>query len=170
MAVVLNTQVTLDPNNQIAHIADWTGLELETEYLISGTFLQADTRFLFHGFSDVALTRNPVGVPQAQTEVPCTISTVPQPAAASPPAAYPYALNDRLIAANLNAAFNLNPGGLPPVANGGNSGQFKIWADTSISPHVLRMCIRPGGAQNGYVAGDWADLFTVDPATGGIKI
>src|SRR5262245_37296070 len=119
MAVVLNTQITLDPGNQIAHLADWTSLELEHEYLIAGAFLQADTRFTFQGFSDIALSRPPQGVPQRQTEVPATISTIPTAAPAPLPPAYPYISSDRLSALGLNNAFDLNKGAVPPHGNAG---------------------------------------------------
>src|SRR6185295_9450285 len=129
MAVVLNTTLTLDPNDQIAHISDFTNLVDNTEYVISAMFLPANTRFIFHGHFDIALTYAPVGVPAVQTPVEATISTVPVPAAATPPARYPYALNDRMLAGNLNLAFEMDPSPAPPAGNGGGAGQFRYWID-----------------------------------------
>jgi len=170
MAIVLQTQLLLDPNNQIAHLADYTGLDVEQEYLISAPFLQADTRFHFLGYFDIALSRPPLNVPQAQTEVPATISTVPLPAAATPPAAYPFALNDRLVAVGLNVAFENTPGVTPPHGNGGTSHLGRIWLDTSGGANTyLRMCKVPT-ASSGYVAAEWADLFQINTGTGQIQI
>lgn len=154
MAVVLNTQITLDPNNQIAHIADTTSLVDDTEYLISGTFLQADTRFTFYGNIDIALTRPPLGVPASQTEVAATISTVPTPAAVIPPARYPYTLNDRLLAGNLNLAFEMDPAPTPPAGNGGGARQYRYWIDTT-GNDFLRQCMVPVATPGVFVPSEW---------------
>lgn len=165
MSIVLQTQLLLDPGNQIAHLVDFTSLVVETEYLISAPFLQADTRFVFLGYFDIALTRPPLNVPMVQTEVPATISTVPMPAAATPPARYPYALNDRMLASNLNLAFDMDPGGAPPIGNGGGAGRFRYWVDTSTTLPTLRQCVANPHAQAGvYVAGEWVTIGTIDAA------
>lgn len=166
MPVVLNTQITLDPNDQIAHIADWTGLVIGEDYVITGLFLQYDTRFEFHGFSDIALTRSPIGVPQSQTQVDATISTVPIPAVATPPAGYPYALNDRVRAGRLNHAFESSAAPTQPLANGGTAHLGRIWLDTSGGADTrLRMCRVPT-ASGGYNPSEWPELFSVNTNTG----
>jgi len=162
MAVVLNTTLTLDPNDQIAHISDFTNLVDNTEYVISAMFLPANTRFIFHGHFDIALTYAPVGVPAVQTPVEATISTVPVPAAATPPARYPYALNDRLLAGNLNLAFEMDPSPAPPAGNGGGAGQFRYWIDNV--NNWLRQCVVPRAQAGVYVASEWLDWGYYDLA------
>lgn len=165
MAVVLNTQLMLDPNNQIAHLADYTDLVEGTEYVISANFLPANTRFVFYGHFDIALTQAPIGVPSAQTEVPATISTVPLPAAATPPAAYPYILKDRLIAGGLNRGFEFNPGSTPPIGNAGGAGTYNYWVDTSTALPTLRQCVAaPRAAAGVYNSNEWVTLGTIDAA------
>jgi hypothetical protein len=169
MAVVLNTQITLEPANQIAHIADFTSLEVGVTYVITATFLQTNTRFTFLGYNDITLTVRPIGVPAPHTEVAATISTEPLAAVPTPPAAYPFALNDRLVHDGLNHAFQLNSGSLPPVGNGGNARQYAEWIDTSTSPATLRMCTVPV-ASNGYVASEWVKIAAVDIVNNTYKI
>jgi Chaperone of endosialidase len=166
MAIVLTTQLTLDPNNQLAHIADFTGLINTTEYVITGTYLQVDTRFTFHGFNDITLTKPPVGVPAPATQVTCQISTVPVPAPPPPPAKYPYGTKDRLIGGNLNLDLSSNPGTTPPSSGHGRATQGKLWLDTSVTPAQLRVCA-VATAQVGYVAGDW---FTLAKVAGGTDL
>jgi hypothetical protein len=161
MPVVLNATLTLDPNNQIAHLADFTGLVVEQEYLISAAFLQADTRFHFLGYFDIALSRPPLNVPAAQTEVAATISTVPTPAAATPPARYPYALNDRLMAGNLNLAFEMDPLATPPAGNGGGAGKFRYWVDTTGGAAWLRQAAQIATA-GVYVPAEWVTWGSYD--------
>jgi hypothetical protein len=160
MAIVLTTLITLDPNNQLAHIADFTGLINTTQYVISGTYLAVDTRFTFHGFNDITLTKPPVGVPAPSTQVSCQISTVPVPAPPPPPAKYPYGTKDRLAGVNLNLDLSSNPGTAPPSSAHGRATQGKLWLDTSVTPAQLRVCA-VATAQAGYVAGDWFTLANV---------
>src|SRR4030095_2236593 len=110
MAIVLEVSVTLNPNNQIAYLADFTGLVVDTEYLINGTYITYDTRFTFRGNLDITLTKPPIAVPTSGTVVPAEITTVPEAAPPPLPVKYPFSAKDRLNAANLNTDFEFSPG------------------------------------------------------------
>jgi hypothetical protein len=165
MAIVLEVSLTLNPNNQIAYLADFTSLEEDTEYLITGTYLTYDTRFSFRGFADITLTKPPIGVPTAGTIIPAEISTVPLAAPAPLPATYPYSINERIVAASLNADFEFSPGAVPPHSNLGGAGKFKYWVDTSTTLPSLRQCIVPRASAT-YNAAEWLTLGTIDAAAG----
>jgi hypothetical protein len=165
MPVVLEVALTLNPNNQIAYLADFTSLEENTEYIITGTYLTYDTRFTFHGFFDITLTKPPVGVPGSSTTVPAEISTVPQAAPPPLPVRYPFSTKERLDASNLNIDFEFSPGATPPHSALGGSGMYKYWVDTSLTPAVLRQC-RVARASATYVAGDWITIGTIDTVNG----
>lgn len=165
MPIVLEVSLTLNPNNQIAYLADFTSLVDDTQYLITGTYLAPDTRFTFHGNLDITLTRPPIGVPVFSTIVPAEISTILLAAPPPPPAVYPYSVNDRIVAANFNADFEFSPGATPPHSTLGGAGKFKYWVDTSTTQPSLRQCIVPRASAT-YNAADWLTLGTIDAAAG----
>lgn len=76
---------------------------------------------------------------------------------------YPYVRPDRLAAARLNTELELSPGPTPPASAHKNSGQFKLWFDTSVFPNILRMCLRTGGASSpSYIPSEWHSLMAID--------
>jgi hypothetical protein len=163
MAVVLEVSLTLNPNNQIAYLADFTSLIEDTEYIINATYIGYDTRFVFHGNLDITLTKPPIGVPASGTIVPAEISTVPTAATPPPPPTYPYSTKDRLVASNLNIDFEFSPNTVPPHSLLGGAGKFKYWVDTSTALPSLRQCIVPR-ASTTYTAAEWILLGTIDAA------
>lgn len=165
MAIVLEVSVTLNPNNQIAYLGDFTGLVVDTEYIINGTYITYDTRFTFRGNLDITLTKPPIAVPTSGTVVPAEITTVPEAAPPPPPVKYPYSAKDRLSAINLNIDFEFSPGPVPPNSALGGAGMYKYWVDTSVTPAVLRQC-RVARASTSYVAGQWITIATIDAVNG----
>jgi hypothetical protein len=163
MAIVLEASLTLNPGNQIAYLADDTGLIVGTEYVIAGTYLAADTRFTYNGNLDIVLTKQPIAVPANNYVTPVSVNTVPTAAPAPPVATYPYLLKNQLSASNLNNDLEFSPGLLPPQSALGGAGKFKYWVDTSTTLPTLRQCLVPR-ASTSYVAADWLTLGTIDAA------
>jgi cytoskeletal protein CcmA (bactofilin family) len=165
MAIVLEVSLSLNPNNQIAYLGDFTSLIVDTEYLINGTYLTYDTRFTFRGNLDITLTKPPIGVPQAGTIVPAEITTVPEAAPAPLPVTYPYSAKDRINAAALNLDFEFSPGAVPPHSTLGGAGKYKYWVDTSTTMPSLRQCVVPR-ASTTYNAAEWITIGTIDAVAG----
>lgn len=164
MTTILNTQITLNPNNQLALLADDTGLIPSTQYVLQGVYLQPNTRFIYQGVLDITLSLPPVGVPGANTVSPCEITSVPLPAPVPPPAAYPYITKDRLVAVDLNHDLECSEGPLPPSSANGTAHLGKWWLDTSAVPAQLRLCAVAQASVSGYVSTDW---FTMGPVQSG---
>lgn len=161
MAIVLEVSLTLNPGNQIAYLADDTGLVVGTEYVIAGTHLAADTRFTYNGNLDIVLTKQPIAVPTNNFVTPVSINTVPTAAPAPPVAVYPYSVKNQLAAPSLNHDLEFSPGPLPPHSALGGAGRYKYWMDTSTTPATLRQCVVARAATT-YNAAEWAAIGTVD--------
>jgi len=177
MAILLQTQLTLNPGNQIAHMADMTGLTPFMEYNIVAQYLQPGTRFVFQGNLDITLTLPPVGVPANNTVVPAQVEDIPAPAPVPPPATYPYTVKDRLQAHYLNLDLENTPAATPPHNVNGGAHLGRLWLDTSTNPPNMRICA-VAQASPTYVPAEWYSLVEVTgggssegqflPITGGI--
>jgi hypothetical protein len=165
MTTVLETGITLNPANQIAELADDTGLVVNTQYIVAGTYFTYDTRFTFQGNLDIVLTKPPVGVPAAGTIATVAITTIPVPAVAVPPAVYPYTTKNQLTAPGLNHDLEFNPGATPPSSPLGGAGMYKYWVDTSTTPATLRQCV-VARASAAYVPAEWISVATIDGTNG----
>jgi hypothetical protein len=131
------TQLTLNPDNQIAFLGGVENLIVGTEYDITATHLRPGTRFVFKGRPDIALTKRPDGVPTRYTPVDAQITVVPPavaPSVALPVEVYPFDVKDRLTAFGLNSSFLPIVGGTLTAGLTIENGNLNLGASLSINP------------------------------------
>lgn len=114
MTTVLDTHLTLSPNNQIAFLGSVENLITGSDYVISSRYLRPNTSFTYEGRPEITLKLRPLGVPRSRTAVEAQISDIPEalePYGAQTPRSYPYHSMDRLDAVGLNMSFVPTTGG-----------------------------------------------------------